>query len=136
MKTTLITICILTLFAGATASSFSDGMSSGFITSNVVRKIGFKKKTPKKSVIKYNNFTRDTSLQKFPPVSSPQCIPEKTRIVRPPLTFGQRIFATFIMFIVLFFWTHMLFFAPEKDRQWFIGYIIGQMLEEMLNDND
>ena len=133
MKTTFITVCILTLFAGAAASSFSDGMTSGFIASNIGRK--FKTKTPKKSVIKYNNFTRDTSLQKFPPVSSPQCIPEKTRIVRPPLTFGQKIFTTFIIFCMLFLWGHILLFAPQRDREWFIGYLIGNMLEEMFNDD-
>ena len=132
MKTTFITVCILTLFAGAAASSFSNGMSSGFIASNIGRK--FKTKTPKKSVIKYNNFTRDTSLQEFPPVSSPQCIPEKTRIVKP-FTVGQRIFATLIMFSVLFLWGHILLFAPQRDREWFIGYIIGNMLEEMFNDD-
>jgi hypothetical protein len=132
MKTTFITVCILTLFAGATASSFSDGMSSGFIASNIGRK--FKTKSPKKSFIKYNNFTRDTSLQKFPPVSSPQCIPEKKRIVEP-FTIGQRIFATLIMFSVLFLWGHILLFAPQRDREWFIGYLIGNIIEEMFNDD-
>ena len=132
MKTTFITVCILTLFAGAAASSFSNGMSSGFIASNVMRK--FKTKTPKKSFIKYNNFTRDTSLQKFPPVSSPQCIPEKTRIVKP-LTVGQRIFTTFIIFSMLFLWGHILLFAPQRDRDWFIGYLIGNIIEEMFNDD-
>ena len=134
MKTTFITVCILTLFAGAAASSFSDGMTSGFIASNIGRK--FKTKTPKKSVIKYNNFTRDTSLQEFPPVSSPQCIPEKTRIVRPPLTFGQKIFTTLLLFFILSSFMHILLFAPDRDREWFMGYILGQMLEEILNDND
>ena len=134
MKTSFITVCILTLFAGAAASSFSDGMTSGFIASNIGRK--FKTKTPKKSVIKYNNFTRDTSLQKFPPVSSPQCIPEKTRIVRPPLTFGQKIFTTLLLFFILSSFMHILLFAPDRDREWFMGYILGQMLEEILNDND
>ena len=132
MKTTFITVCILTLFAGATASSFSDGMASGFIVSNVGRK--FKTKTPKKSFIKYNNFTRDTSLQKFPPVYSPQCIPEKTRIVRQ-VTLVEKIFATLIMFLGLMSFMHMLLFAPQKDREWFIGYIIGNMIEEMFNDD-
>ena len=136
MKTTLITICIITLFAVATASSFSDGMTTGFITSNVVRKVGFKKKTLKKSVIKYNNFTRDTLLQKFPPVSSPQCIPEKIRIERPPLSFGQKIFTTLLLFFILSSFMHILLFAPDRDREWFMGYILGQMLEEILNDND
>lgn len=133
MKTTFITVCILTLFAGATASSFSDGMASGFIVSNVGRK--FKTKTPKKSFIKYNNFTRDTSLQKFPPVYSPQCIPEKTRIVKP-VTLGQRIFATLIIFSALFLWGHILLFAPQRDRDWFMGYLLGQILEGLLNDDD
>ena len=132
MKTTFITVCILTLFAGAAASSFSDGMTTGFIARNIGRK--FKTKTPKKSFIKYNNFTRDTSLQKFPPVSSPQCIPEKTRINRP-VTLGQKIFATLIMFLGLMSFMHMLLFAPQKDREWFVGYIIGNMIEDMFNDD-
>ena len=134
MKTTLITVCIISLFAGAAASSFSDGITTGFIMNNVERKVFSKNK--KEPVIKYNNFTRDTSLQKFPPVSSPQCIPEKTRIVRGPLTFGQRIFTTLIIFSVLFFNIHMLFFAPTETREWFIGYFIGRIIEGMFNDGD
>ncbi len=130
MKTTLITVCIISLFAGAAASSFTDGMATGFIAGNIGRKF----KTKKKSFIKYNNFTRDTSLQKFPPVSSPQCISEKTRINRP-VTLGQKIFATLIMFLGLMSFMHMLLFAPQKDREWFIGYIIGNMIEEMFNDD-
>ena len=131
MKTTFITVCILTLFAGVAASSFSDGMTSGFIASNIGRKF----KTKKKSFIKYNNFTRDTSLQKFPPVSSPQCILEKIKIVPPPLTIGQRIVTTFIIFLILCSFMHLLFFGTEKERDWFIGYLIGNMIEEMFNDD-
>ena len=133
MKTTFITVCILTLFAGAAASSFSDGMASGFIVSNVGRK--FKTKTPKKSFIKYNNFTRDTSLQKFPPVYSPQCIPEKTRIVRQ-VTIVEKIFATLIMFLGFMAFIHLSLFAPQRDRDWFMGYLLGQILEGLLNDDD
>jgi hypothetical protein len=133
MKTTLITVCIISLFAGAAASSFTDGMATGFIAGNIGRK--FKTKTSKKSFIKYNNFTRDTSLQKFPPVSSPQCILEKIKIVPPPLTIGQRIFTTFIIFLILCSFMHLLFFGTEKERDWFIGYLIGNMIEEMFNDD-
>ena len=132
MKTTFIAVCIISLFAGAAASSFTDGMATGFIAGNIGRKF----KTKKKSFIKYNNFTRDTSLQKFPPVSSPQCILEKIKIVPPPLTIGQRIVTTFIIFLMLFTFMHLLFFAPEKDRDWFIGYLIGNMIEEMFNNDD
>jgi len=136
MKIAIVTVCILTLFSGVTASSFSNGMTSGFITSNVIRKVGFKKNRPKKSFIKYNNFTRDTSLQKFPIVSLAQCIPEKKRIISPPLTFGQRIFTTIIVFFILTSFMHLLLFAPDKDREWFIGYIMGKMIEEILNEDD
>jgi len=134
MKTTFITICILTLFATATASSFSDGMGTGFVVSNVGRRIGLKEK--KKPVIKYNNFTRDTSLQKFPPISSPQCIPEKKLIIHPPLTFVQRCVSIFVLWCILMLIGHMLFFAPRRDREWFLGYFLGRMMEEMLNGDN
>ena len=136
MKIAIVTVCILTLFSGVTASSFSNGMTTGFITSNVIRKVGFKAKSKKLyNFTKYNNFTRDTSLQKFPIVSLTQCIPEKKRIISPPLTFGQRIFTTIIVFFILTSFMHLLLFAPDKDREWFIGYIMGKMIEEILNDD-
>ena len=134
MKTTLITVCIITLFAGAAASSFSDGMTTGFVVSNVERRVFSKNK--KESVIKYNNFTRDTSLQKFPPVTRPQCISEKKLIVHPPMTFVQKIATTLFLWIVGCIISHILFFAPQREREWFIGWFIGRMIEDILNDDD
>ena len=111
-----------------------DGMATGFVISNVERRVFPKNK--EKSVIKYNNFTRDTSLQKFPPVTRPQCISEKKLIVHPPLTFVQKIVTTLFLWIVGCIISHILFFAPQREREWFIGWFIGRIIEDILNDDD
>ena len=78
MKTTLIAVLAVSLIAIVSASSFTDGMTTGYIVSNVERNFP----TEKRQTIKYNNFTRDTELQKFPPVKHPQCFMEKIKIVK------------------------------------------------------
>jgi len=134
MKTTFTTICILTLFIGASADSFTNGMSTGYISSNIERRVSSKvKETP---VIKYNNFTRDTGLEKFPPNLNPQCIPEKIKIINPPFTLGQRLATSLLLTLIICMFYHILFIGPAETREWFIGYCIGRMIEGMFNDDD
>jgi hypothetical protein len=132
MKTTLITFCIINLFNMIVASSFTNGMTTGFVVSNVERIIESKNK--EESVIKYNNFTRDTSLQKFPPVSSPQCISEKKRI-HQSMIFTE-IVTTCVLLIIGFMSWPIIFFSPEEDCNWFIGYINGQIIEDIFADDN
>ena len=134
MKTTLFALFTVSLFAIASASSFTDGMTTGFISSNIERK--FTTKRNKSPTIKYNNFTRDTSLQKFPPIASPQCIMEKIKIVRPPLTLGEKFAAIVLTAALMLIPIHIMCFADDKTRDWFIGYMIGRILEDMFNGND
>lgn len=134
MKTTLFALLTISLFAIASASSFTDGMTTGFITRNIERK--FTTKRNKSPTIKYNNFTRDTSLQKFPPISSPQCIMEKIKIVRPPLTLGEKFAAIVLTAALMLIPIHIMCFADDKTRDWFIGYMIGRILEDMFNGDD
>ena len=127
-------LILITLFIGASADSFTNGMSTGYISSNVERR--FSSKVNKKPVIKYNNFTRDTGLEKFPPNLNPQCIPEKIKIVNPPLTLVQRLATALLFTIIICMFFHILFFAPAETREWFIGYVIGRMLEDAFNNDD
>ena len=134
MKTTLFTILTVSLFAIVSASSFTDGIATGYMSKNVERKLSTKKK--KVSTIKYYNFTRDTSLQKFPPVEYPECVVEKIKIVPKPLTLGEKFVAIIFIALVIMSIVNLMCFADDETREWFIGYMIGRILEGMINDDD
>jgi hypothetical protein len=125
---------LITLFIDASADSFTNGMSTGYISSNIERR--FSSKVNKTPVIKYNNFTRDTGLEKFPPNLNPQCIPEKIKIVNPPLTLVQRLATAILFTLIICMFYHILFIGPTETREWFIGYVIGRMLEDAFNNDD
>ena len=74
MKTVFIPLCLFTILGATTASSFGDGMASGYIVNNVGRKMDWNKRT---KTIKYNNITVDTGLREFPKTTAPQCIEKK-----------------------------------------------------------
>ena len=133
MKATFVTICLFTVLAAATASSFGDGMATGYIVNNAGRKMGWKKKT---ITIKYNNITVDTILREFPKTPAPQCIEQKVIMVRPPPTLLQKLIGIIIMSSIMVMMTHMMCFADNETREWFLGYMIGQIIEGILNDDD
>ena len=133
MKATFVTICLFTVLAAATASSFGDGMATGYIVNNAGRKMGWKKKT---ITIKYNNITVDTALREFPKTITPQCIEKKVIMVRPPPTLLQKLIGIIIMSSIMVMMSHMMCFADNETREWFLGYMIGQIIEGILNDDD
>ena len=133
MKTVFIPLCLFTILAAATASSFGDGMATGYIVNNAGRKVGWKKKT---KTIKYNNITVDTALREFPKTITPQCIEKKVIMVRPQPTLLQKLIGIIIMSSIMVMMTHMTCFADNETREWFLGYMIGQIIEGILNDND
>lgn len=133
MKATFVTICLFAILVGTTASSFGDGIATGYITKNVGRKMGLENKT---RIIKYNNITIDTALQEFPKVAYPQCIQEKVIQRRPPPTLLQKLIGMIIMAMIMMTMTHMMCFADNETREWFLGYMIGRMIEGILNDDD
>ena len=130
MKFALIATCFVSLFV-VSESSFTDGMTYGFIVNNIERKIA---PEPVKK-IDYYNFTRDTSLQKFPPIYAPQCITEKKHIIEPlpdivEVLMGIILTSTFMCCVCMC--------APDdEDVHGFItGYVVGRAVESILNDND
>ena len=133
MKAVFIPLCLFTILAAATASSFGDGMATGYIVNNAGRKMGWKKKT---RTIKYNNITVDTALREFPKTITPQCIEKKVIMVRPPPTLLQKLIGIIIMSSIMVMMTHMMCFADNETREWFLGYMIGQIIEGILSDND
>ena len=133
MKATFVTICLFTVLAVATASSFGDGMATGYIVNNAGRKMGWKKTT---KTIKYNNITVDTALREFPKTHTPQCIEKKVIMIRPPPTLLQKLIGIIIMSSIMVMMTHMMCFADNEAREWFLGYMIGQIIEGILNDDD
>ena len=132
MKTVFIPLCLFTILAAATASSFGDGMASGYIANNVGRKMGWNKRT---KTIKYNNITVDTGLREFPKTTAPQCIEKKVIVVKPPPTLLEKLIGIVIMSMLMMM-THTMCFADDETREWFIGYMIGQIIEGILNDDD
>ena len=133
MKATFVSICLFTVLAGAAASSFGDGMATGYIVNNAGRKMGWRKKT---KTIKYNNITVDTALRKFPKTTMPQCIEKKVILTKPPPTLLQKLIGIIIMSSLMMMMTHMMCFADNETREWFLGYMIGQIIEGILNDDD
>ena len=121
----LIAVLAVSLIAIVSASSFTDGMTTGYIVSNVERNFP----TEKRQTIKYNNFTRDTELQKFPPVKHPQCFMEKIKIVKPPPTLVEMLIGIILIAALMMVPIHLLCFADDDTRCWFIGYMIGRNLE-------
>tara|TARA_X000000368_G_scaffold389661_1_gene352259 strand:+ start:117 stop:509 length:393 start_codon:yes stop_codon:yes gene_type:complete len=130
MKFALIATCFVSLFV-VSESSFTDGMTYGFIVNNIERKIA---PEPVKK-IDYYNFTRDTSLQKFPPIYAPQCITEKRRIIDPLSAIVEILLSIMIISASM---CCIIMCAPDDEyvTEWFVGYSVGRAVENMLNDND
>ena len=133
MKYIFVTICLFTVLASSAASSFGNGMATGYIVNNAGRKIGWGKRT---KTIKYNNITVDTALREFPKTTTPQCIDKKVILTKPPPTILQKLFGIVIMSMLMMMMTHMMCFADDETREWFLGYMIGQIIEGILNDDD
>ena len=130
MKLALISTCFISIFV-VSESSFTKGFTLGFVSGNIERK------TAPKPVdnIDYYYFTRDTSLQKFPPIYAPQCITEKKHIIEPlpdivEVLMGIILTSTFMCCVCMC--------APDdEDVHGFItGYVVGRAVESILNDND
>ena len=133
MKTVFIPICLFTILATTTASSFEGGMATGYIVNNVGRKMGWNKRT---KTIKYNNITVDTGLREFPKTTTPQCIEKQVILVKPPPTVLEKLIGIVLMSMLMMMMTHMMCFADDETREWFLGYMIGQIIEGILNDDD
>ena len=73
------------------------------------------------------------NFQKQP---APQCIEKKVILVKPPPTVLQKLFGIVIMSMLMMMMTHMMCFADDETREWFLGYMIGQIIEGILNDDD
>ena len=126
MKLSFTDFILICLFSVSSASPFTDGASTGFIVGIVER--GLSSKSGKISVIEYYNFTRDTSLQKFPLVYNSQCISEKIIIVGAPPTLTEKIVINIMFIFMLSPMIYMLCFADEETRRWATGYIIGRLM--------
>tara|TARA_Y100000768_G_scaffold251343_1_gene190973 strand:- start:859 stop:1047 length:189 start_codon:yes stop_codon:yes gene_type:complete len=61
---------------------------------------------------------------------------EKIKIVRPPLTLGEKFAAIVLTAALMLIPIHIMCFADDKTRDWFIGYMIGRILEDMFNGDD
>ena len=140
MKQSFTAFTLLCLFS-VSASDFTDGASTGFIIGSIERRLS--SKPDKIPVIKYYNFIRDTSLQKFPPVYNPQSITKKIIIVDTPPILKGKIIINIIFIFILSSIIYMLCFTDKYTRQWTRGYIFGRLTEmlfsiiiDVLNDED
>lgn len=119
-----ILICFMTHFS-VSEPSLTDGLTYGFVVSNIKRKIVHE---PVKHIDNYN-FIRDTSLQKFPPIYAPQCITEKRHII--DLSIVEILMGVIIISTVYC----VIMCAPDDENVpgLFMGYILGRMVEDILN---
>ena len=128
MKFAIFTITILTLLVSINASSYQNG----FITGMIVEKAMPKKKA---KPIKYNTVIIDTSLFEFPEQKNPICRPVEVKEKRyKKIPFAVKLISTFLMFIILSVVCQTCSNDPQFG-EFMLGYIVGQMVEQMLNDD-
>ena len=128
MKLAIFTITILTLLVSINASSYQNG----FITGMIVEKAMPKKKA---KPIKYNKVIIDTSLFEFPEQKNPICRPVEVKEKRyKKIPFTVKLISTFLMFIILSVVCQTCSNDPQFG-EFMLGYIVGQMVEQMLNDD-
>ena len=131
MKSSTLAILCLCLFAGASASSFTDGAATGFIVKSV--KNGVDKNLP--SPPTHYGFIKDTSFQRFPTVSG-KCIEEKHRIIKPPPTFLEGLASIVFLSLCAMAWIHCLCFADDEHREYVAGVVIGGIIADMFDGDD
>ena len=131
MKLSFTAFTLLCLFSVSTAYDFRDGASAGFIFGSIER--GLSSKFNNIPVIKYYNFTIETSLQKFPPVYNPQSITKKIIIVDAPQRLKKKIIINIIFIFMLSSMIYMLCFTDKDTRQWTRGYIFGRLMEMLFS---
>ena len=128
MKLTIFTLAVFTLLIGVNASSYQNG----FITGMVVEKAMPKEK---KEYIKYNTVVIDTGLFEFPQQKTPVCRPIEVKEVRyKKIPFVVKLISTFLMLLVLSVVCKACSNDPEFG-EFMLGYFIGQMVEQMFNDD-
>ena len=127
MKFTIFTLAIFTLFVGVNADSYQNG----FITGMLVEKAVPTKKEP----IKYNTVVIDTSLFEFPQQKTPVCRPIEVKEKRyKKIPFVVKLISTFLMLLFLSVVCKTCSNDPEFG-EFMLGYFIGQMVEQMFNDD-
>ena len=131
MKSSTLAILCLCLFAGASASSFTDGVATGFIVKSV--KIAVDKHLP--SPPTHYCFIKDTSFQRFPPVTE-QCIDEQHHIIKPPPTFLEGLASIVFLSLCSMAWIHCLCFADDEHREYVAGVVIGGIIADMFDGDD
>ena len=131
MKSSTLAILCLCLFAGASASSFTDGVATGFIVKSV--KNGVDKNLPSHPT--HYGFIKDTSFQRFPPVTE-QCIDEQHRIIKPPPTFLEGLVSIVFLSLCSMAWIHCLCFADDEHREYVAGVVIEGIIADMFDGDD
>ena len=127
MKLTIFTLAVLTLLIGVNADSYQNG----FITGMLVEKAVPTKKEP----IKYNTVVIDTSLFEFPQQKTPVCRPIEVKEKRyKKIPFVVKLISTFLMLLFLSVVCKTCSNDPEFG-EFMLGYFIGQMVEQMFNDD-
>tara|TARA_B100001093_G_C26835339_1_gene1018060 strand:- start:2259 stop:2657 length:399 start_codon:yes stop_codon:yes gene_type:complete len=132
MKCSTLAILCLSLFAGASASSFTDGVTAGFVVSTVKNRVTKNIPSPPP---RYYGFTKDTSFQIFPPATE-QCIDEQHRIIKPPPTFLEGLTIIILLSLCSMAWIHCLCFADDEHREYVAGVVIGGIIADMLDVDD
>lgn len=130
MKKSLICVILLSLFAGAYASEFTNGLATGLITNRL------QKSWKKRRAIKIKN----TAVCPKPcenPFSwenirdSNKCYPEEAP---KKIGLGERIAITLILNIVLW-WIYYIFrYGSDKDRDFIIGILVANFIDALLED--
>ncbi len=130
MKLIFFTLTIFTLFVGiCTADSFQNG----FITGMMIEKISPAKKA---KPIKYNKMIIDTILFEFPLQKLPVCHPILVRERKyKELTFGDKCIFSVIAILMWMVLIHTCCHGTHKEHEFFIGCIIGGMVERLFNDD-
>ncbi len=128
MKFTLITIAILTFIVSTNAGAYQNGLITGMMVEKV--------RPTKKEFDKYNTVIIDTALFDFPKQKTPVCRPIQVKQVKYIKLSFATILMSFIMVMLLF---GMIGKSCENDPEFadfMLGYVVGQMLENVFNNDD
>jgi len=128
MKLTIFTLAVFTLLIGVNASSYQNGFITGMMVEKAMPK-------EKKEYIKYNTVIIDTSLFEFPQQKTPICRPIEVKEKRyKKIPFAVKLISTFLMLLVLSVVCKACSNDPEFG-EFMLGYFVGQMVEQMFNDD-
>lgn len=126
LRTLFTLLFVSSIFVSAKADAYSDG----FITAVIIDSFSSDCDCEPKELSqpRYNLVTIDTALFDFPKNESPQCYDIQVKVKTSPLTFGQRIIATLLLFVMIMTCIYIISQCSDEEQDRFIGILVGHVV--------